>query len=178
MKAIIGSIAVLLTMLLTISISNAQSIGIGGGHQDGHSWSGDYSVDQGYVGYIYTETSRLRGFTFGIQLTHREYTTTINAKGGRDLERKDISADALTAMVRYYPVDERGKGFWRILQPFVGVHAGYEVASDDDAFITAGQAGLGIKVTERLTVESTYTYWVRPVDRNYKTATVGLKWSF
>jgi hypothetical protein len=81
-------------------------------------------------------------------------------------------------MLRYYPVDIEGQSMWRVLQPFVGVHAGYEIATDSDAFITAGQAGLGVRVSDSLTVEGAYTYWVRPVDRNYKTATIGLKWRF
>jgi opacity protein-like surface antigen len=130
------------------------------------------------MGYIYTETSRFKGFTFGTQFTHREYTTTINADGGKDLERKDITADALTAMVRYYPVDREGRSIFRALQPFAGVHAGYEVATDSDEFITAGQAGLEINLLDNWSIEGAYTYWVRPADRNYKTTTIGLKWRF
>jgi opacity protein-like surface antigen len=178
MKKVISGIIVLVGTLIALSFAQAGEYGVGGGHMDGHSWSGMYSVDQGYVGYINAEADRHKGFTFGGQYMFREYNSTINGDGGEKIKENTIHAHTFTTMVRYYPVDVEGRSSWRVLQPFVGVHAGYEFATDADAFITAVQAGLSVGITDNLTVEAAYTYWVRPADRNYKTTTLGFKFAF
>lgn len=170
---LIGALAAMFT---TPALS--AEIGVGGGHQDGHSWSGRYSVDQGYMGYVTAESDRYKGFTFGGQYTFRQYTTTINGDGGKDLERKQITAHALTGVVRYYPVERERDGDLRAFQPFAGILGGYEIATDADAFVTGGQAGLDVWFNSNLAIEAAYTYWVRPADRNYKTAAIGLKLTF
>jgi hypothetical protein len=167
---IAGTVAL---MLVTVAEAKEQSISVGGGLNNGHSYSGDYSVDQDYTlisaDYERNITSSRTGIKwgFGVNYTYSRFT-----RNDHEPENKR-TIDSHMGSVYVKPYWKLSKSF----QPFALMGAGWDLSSDASSPFLVTGAGADWILTQKWSLVGTAKLYVGG-QRNYRQSLLSIKYSF
>jgi len=154
-------------LLLIPTLSFAGDLSVGGGFMNGHSYSGDYSVDTGYSALV-TYDKHLNSWPvrFGVGFNYLNYTRGDNRTG------EDKTTDDYRGMAYAKPYWDLNKYF----QPFALVGGGFALADQDEMFGAFG-AGFDTFFTENWGIGTTGLLSVGE-SRNVRQVILSIKYRF
>jgi len=154
-------------LLAVVTMGSTTRVMLGGGWQDGHSWSGKYSVDSGYS--LMGEVERGDRWSYGLDYMYSNFGRTDNEPY---VDKSRVNSHRILGYGKY-------NFDWvsEDIVPFVKVGAGYELADDRNKPIGLIGAGTTYWLSKSWALEGIYNYFLRP-DRNYKSVIFGVKYRF
>jgi opacity protein-like surface antigen len=174
-------------MIATVAEAKDQSISVGGGLNNGHSYSGDYSVDQGYTLFSADYERVYKHFNLGLNYTYSNFNRQDHKEKYECRDQGDMREckQEPTKYDKNRNIDSHigsiyVKPYWRLsksFQPFVLVGAGWDLSDDMSSPLLVTGIGADWNITPKWSLVGTGKLLVGG-QRNYRQSVLSVKYTF